>query len=326
MNLQHGGDIFAIAREQSWDWRDVADFSASINPLGPSPMVFEAIRHALDRIVHYPEREPGELQEALSAEWGVPAESVLLGNGATELIHFLSRTARFERVTLIPPVFTEFHRAFPHAGRSHSADLVILTQPGNPSGQFIPLDVFLNAPGALLIDESFLDFTGQPSAVRFLDTRPDLYVLRSLTKFYALPGLRIGALVAHPDIVRNLRRFREPWQVNVLAAHAALAALGDRDHRRRTIEFVHSERQWLSRHLATLPGVRPQPGCANYILVALDYPAIPLLTHLLQRKILVRDCSEWPGVQFPSSVRVAVRQRHENERLLAAWREFPCAS
>lgn len=329
MNLEHGGNLFAIARSKGWDWRDIADFSASINPLGPSPAVYRAIRHALERIVHYPEREPRELQEALARHCNVHPESVLLGNGTTELIHFLSRTARFESVTLIPPVFTEFHRAFPdaHVGPASGRNgLVVLTQPVNPTGQLVPLDPYLNSPNALLIDESFLPFTGRPSAAQFLATRANLYILRSLTKFYALPGLRIGALIAAPELIEDLRRHREPWQVNALAEQAALAALRDSGHSARTIEFVHGERQWLSEQLAAMPGAHPQPSCANYLLLALDYPPASLLAHLLEHKILVRDCSGWPGVAFPSAVRVAVRTRPENERLLAAWREFSCAS
>ncbi len=329
MNVEHGGNVFAIAREKGWDWRDIADFSASINPLGASPSVFRAIRDALERIVHYPEREPRDLQEALARHWNVQLESILLGNGATELIHFLSRTTRFESVTLIPPVFTEFHRAFPNArvGRaSAGSGMVVLTQPVNPTGQLVPLDPYLNSSNALLIDESFLEFTGHPSAAQLLGARPKLYILRSLTKFYALPGLRIGALIAAPEIIEDLRCNREPWQVNVLAEQAALAALADHDHSARTIEFVHSERQRLSEQLGAMPGVHPQPSCANYLLMALDHPAASLLAHLLTHKILVRDCSGWPGVAFPSSVRVAVRTRPENERLLAAWQEFSCAS
>jgi threonine-phosphate decarboxylase len=327
MNLDHGGNLFAIARNKGWDWHDIADFSASINPLGPSPAVMPAIQLALDRIVHYPECEPRELQEALAQQWNVAPENILLGNGATELIHFVSRVKGFSQVTLVPPVFTEFHRAFPDArvGQPSTVeDLVVLTQPLNPTGQFVPLERYLDAPGALLIDESFLDFTGQPSSVQFIDKRPGLYVLRSLTKFYALPGLRAGALVASADLIEDLRRKREPWQVNTLAERAALAALADRDHAIRSIEFIRAERQWMSDRIAEIPGATPQPSCANYMLVALDHPAAALVSHLLERKILVRDCSGWPGVTYASAIRVAVRTRPENQRLLAAWKEFAC--
>src|SRR5262249_46742731 len=150
-----------------WDWRDLADFSASINPLGPSPAVFPAIQSALERIVHYPEREPRELQQALAQHWNIDPDCILLGNGATELIHFLSRCAGYWNVALAPPVFTEFHRAFPGAyvgEPSTEHDLIAVTQPVNPTGQIVSLARYLDSPGDLLIDESFLDFTGHPSA------------------------------------------------------------------------------------------------------------------------------------------------------------------
>jgi threonine-phosphate decarboxylase len=341
MNLEHGGNLFAVARERGWDWHEIADFSASINPLGPSPRVLEAIRGALDRIANYPEREPVALREALGREWGIDPDCILLGNGATELIHFLARSGWFSDVTLVPPIFSEFHRAFrrtdfslsrvgraggpPQASGLPHTDITVLTQPVNPTGQVVDLKPYLDSGSGLLVDESFVDFTGHPSIACHIGTRPNLYVLRSLTKFYALPGLRIGALLASAEIIRDLRKDREPWQVNVLAEQAALAAIGDREHSAPTIEFVRSERCWLGHGLAEIPGAHPQPSSANYLLVALDYPSAPLVAHLLEQKILVRDCTNWPGVPFPSSVRVAVRTRGENERLLAKWKEYSCA-
>jgi threonine-phosphate decarboxylase len=333
MNLAHGGDIFAAAREHGWDWRDIADFSASINPLGPAPGVLDAVRNSLDRIAHYPEREPAALIAALAAHWNIAPDNVLLGNGATELIHFLARCGRFDGVTLAVPVFSEFHRAFPGARTVAANDpsawprdgALVLTQPLNPTGRLLDLDSYL--PGAnhpVVVDESFLEFTRHPSAMRLLASRPNLYVLRSLTKFYALPGLRVGALAAAPEIIATLRAHREPWQVNALAEQAALAALSATDHAARTRAFIDAEREWLHARLAALPGAHPQPGSANYVFVKLDYGAAPLLRHLLTRKILIRDCTGWLGVEHPGAVRIAIRTRTENERLLAAWGEFPC--
>src|SRR5262249_31475332 len=132
----------------------------------------------------------------------------------------------------------------------------------------------------VLIDESFLEFTGLPSAARLAERRPRLWVLRSLTKFYALPGLRVGALIGARAEVERLRRMREPWQVNVLAEEAALAAIADRDHSRRTLEFIASERSWLSERIAELPGAAPEPSRANYLFVRLAYAAAGLCGHL----------------------------------------------
>jgi threonine-phosphate decarboxylase len=314
MTITHGGDIFAIARDRHWNWRDIADFSASINPLGPSPAVAPAIRDALDRIVHYPERESADLRRALADLWNIDDSRILLGNGATELLHWFARVNPYDRVTLGLPVFSEFRRAYPNArcapaddpGRWPGHGLLVLTQPLNPTGATIDT----TARDPLFVDESFLDFTGLPSVA---NSRPNAWVLRSLTKFYALPGLRIGALIGPPDEVERLRTLREPWQVNVLAEAAALAAIADRDHARRTVDFVRAEREYLA---ARLP-VPPEPSVANYLYVRLPYPAADLAAHLLEYKILIRECDH-------KAVRIAVRTRAENHRLLAAWKEFPC--
>jgi threonine-phosphate decarboxylase len=340
MTPAHGGNIFEISRERGWDWRDVADFSASINPLGPAPGVEPAIRAALDRIRHYPEREPARLALALSRLWHVEESQILLGNGATELLHFHARVERHDTVTLAVPVFSEFQRAYPQARCTPAANpeawprdgLLVLTQPNNPIGDILDPAVLeswlVRTTNPVLIDESFLEFTGLTSASRLLQRRPELYVLRSLTKFYALPGLRVGALLAAEDTIARWRPRREPWQVNVLAEEAALAAIADETHARRSLEFVAAERAWMLGELATLTGVHTDPSHANYLFVRLDYPSHELCQHMIERKILIRVCDGGVGDGSVGNggVRVAIRTRAENERLLAAWREFRCAS
>ena len=336
MTVTHGGNVFALARERGWDWREVLDFSASINPLGPAPGVRTAICKALGRIAHYPEREPERLREALASAWNVEPGQVLVGNGATELLHFFARVYPAGRVTLAVPVFSEFHRAYPDAAMAPAGrpeqwpqeGLLVVTRPVNPTGFALPWPRMCERLAAtdqpVLVDESFLDFTPLETALQLLGRRPRLFVLRSLTKFHALPGLRVGALAAARDDIERLRARREPWQVNVLAEEAALAALADREHAARTIGFVAGERAWLFERLAELPGVTPLPGTANYLFAALDYAPGALVAYLLEHKILVRDCRGWPGVEQPG-VRIAVRGREENERLLAAWRRFSCS-
>jgi threonine-phosphate decarboxylase len=329
MALTHGGDIFAVARQRSWDWREVLDCSASINPLGPAPGVGPAICQALERVGHYPEREPVLLREALSREWQLDEEQILLGNGATDLIFFAARMFTHLPVTLALPVFSEFHRAFPEARIASLADaaswpdsgLLVLTRPANPTGWTLGLDVIRRwleiSDAHVLIDESFLEFCGLPSAAAMIGEFPRLMVLRSLTKFYALPGLRVGALIGTPDAVRAWRERREPWQVNVLAEAAALAALADSEHAARSLEFVRTEREWLGGQLNTAP------GDTNFLYLPLPFPAQGLCDHLLEHKILIRDCTGWPGLTG-EAVRVAVRRRDENQRLLHAWRLFQC--
>jgi threonine-phosphate decarboxylase len=333
MTIHHGGNVFAISRERGWDWRSVRDFSASINPLGTPPRVKDAIVDAIDRIHYYPEAESSSLRAALAQLWHVDKGLVLPGNGATELLHFFARWQREETVTLALPTFSEYFRAYPQA-RYVAADdpdlwpragLLVLVQPNNPTGQpLCPTTLerwLLETSNPVLVDESFLEFTGLPSAIRLLDRRPNLYVLRSLTKFYALPGLRVGALVG--GVQDQWRGRREPWQVNVLAEAAALAALADKEHGVRTLRCVAEWRAWLLNELSCLPGADVLPGCANYLFARLDYPAAALYRHLLERKILIRVCTGSPGVRG-EAVRVAVRTPGENEELLASWKEFSC--
>src|SRR5204863_2068271 len=142
----------------------------------------------------------------------------------------------------------------------------------------------------------------------------------SLTKFYALPGLRAGALIGHPETVDRLSRLRPPWAVNALAEQAALAALDDREHAAATREFVQQERAWLARQFAAIADATVWPSEANYIYIETPYAA-RLVRFAADRNMLIRDCTGWPGCER-SGIRVAVRRRWENERLLAVWKEF----
>lgn len=322
MNIQHGGNLFAAARARGWDWREVLDLSASINPLGPPPGVREAILDAMDRIVHYPERHPSVLAEKLGELWGVDPDGILLGNGATDLLHFYARVAP-QSVTLVVPTFSEFHRAYPDARLVRWDEpwprngLLVLTRPNNPLG-ILPAVPDTGQP--LLVDESFLEFTGASSATG----HPNALVLRSLTKFYSLPGLRIGALIGEPAVIAGLRNQREPWQVNVLAEAAALAAIADPDYARGSAAWISAERAWVWEQLQHFPTLRPIRSCANYVLVYCDRSA-PLCEWFLDRRILLRDQTGTPGLDG-DCFRFAIRTREENSRFFAHLREYLCAS
>jgi threonine-phosphate decarboxylase len=334
MNVAHGGDLFRIAQERGWDWRDVLDFSANINPLGPAPGVRAAICAAMDRIPHYPAPQCDAIRALLSEQWDLSPSQILVGNGATELLHFFARVRRPDAVTLVVPAFSEFHRAFPDAALASWDDFehwpasgfVALTNPANPTGRLARAnfeDWLLSTSHPVMVDESFLDFTPAPSVLRLTHARPRLYVLRSLTKFHAIPGLRIGALVAGEEEMAALRSAREPWQVNVLAEAAAIASLQDKDYAARSRCFVEGERMWLVAQLSKLRGVSVEPSCVNFLYALLDYDPDALCAFLLEHKILLRNCSHWIGFARPA-VRLAVRTREENTRLLDAWRQYSC--
>ncbi|MBI4892627.1 MAG: histidinol-phosphate aminotransferase family protein [Acidobacteria bacterium] len=335
MKITHGGNIFAIARERGWDWKSVLDLSASINPLGPAPGVRPAVEAALDRIAHYPCQGPGQLEEALAAVWKISPDQILAGGGATELIHFVARSGWNGPTAMATPVWSEFYRVFPYALKVSAAEpetwpqrgLLVLSQPMNPTGEAIAEETLRRAiagrEGPVLIDESFIEFTRLESAVWWTEHHPNLLVLRSLSKFHALAGLRVGALVGSREWMDRLSRRREPWQVNGLAEAAALAAISDSGHAERTRLLVEEERQYLLEQLSDMPGVSVTPGVANFLFVSTTRPAADICEQFLEKRIILRNCTGLPGVEG-EAIRFAVRTRPENDRFLAAARECLC--
>lgn len=322
MAVNHGGGVFEFAASKRIDWRQAIDFSASINPLGPSPAAREAILAAVDRVVHYPSRCGEALRRRLAEEWQVAEDRIAVGNGSTELLFDWCRV--MGNGAIAAPAFGEFHRAWPEARLCGLTDRdswpaqgpVVFTRPANPTGTVLDAASLLAYArmrrDPVLVDESFLDFSP-----RYVSLVPkaggNLWVLRSMTKFWALPGLRVGALVGD---VERLAGVRPPWTLNALAEQAAIASLGDRTHARRTQEFVAAEARWLHDQLAAIKGLRPWPATANFLFVEADRNRIVHLTsRAIERNILLRDCAGWPGLE-PDGFRVAVRRRWENELLL----------
>ncbi|HYO83142.1 MAG TPA: aminotransferase class I/II-fold pyridoxal phosphate-dependent enzyme [Bryobacteraceae bacterium] len=318
MTITHGGAIHLAAERRGVPLTQILDFSASINPLGPPPGVKPAIVAALDRIEHYPDPYSAMLTRKLAQFWKTDPDCILLGNGATDLIHFIARCWPQSRTHLVVPTFSEFQRAWPKAHhvalheRWPDDGLLVVTNPVNPTGELVHIP---GRFGPTLVDESFLPFTKASSSGNAL------LRLRSLTKFYALPGLRIGALLGPADTITDLKRVREPWQVNALAEAAMAAALDDAEYADATRRFVETEALFLSSELARIPGVTVQKPAANYIFARLSCPARSLSEHMEQRNILIRVCTGWPGIEG-EAVRVAVRTRAENLRLIESWKEF----
>jgi threonine-phosphate decarboxylase len=349
-NFDHGGNVFAIARSLGVPPEEILDFSANINPLGPAPGVRGTVAAAFDRLVHYPDSDCTELREALARHHGLSPTNICAANGSTELIYLLPRLAEGKRALVVAPPFSEYAKALTRDGwevdyfvlassdgfalpldrlgeaLGKGYDLLILGNPGNPTGRLYPLSEvealyrLCRAAGCFLVlDEAFMDFCEEGSFRHFAAGRDGILVLRSLTKFYALPGLRLGYAIGSPEIIARLAMLREPWSVNTLAQVAGLASLADAGYAAATLKLVAAERAHLAAGLAAIPGLHPFPAAANYILVEC-VPAREsgeLAERLLAERILIRCCGSFAGLDH-RFLRVAVRTREENDRLLAA--------
>ncbi len=349
----HGGNLAWAAALAGCSPSLILDFSASINPLGPPKSAIAAIEQALKDVNAYPDPDYellrislSQLHPMLTPDWILP------GNGAAELLTWAARElSDLEETCLLTPAFSDYQRAlkaFKAKVKTYPIDLsvgileehglpipspsskihnrtgLLLNNPHNPSGALWrreAIEPLLEQFALVVVDEAFMDFLPreQPhSLISVVKDYPNLVILRSLTKFYSLPGLRLGYCVAHPERLRRWQQWRDPWPVNALAAAAAAAVVEDAAFRQQTWDWLPQARSQLFQGLSLLPGLQPYKSAANFLLVQSEQPSSQVQEKLLQHsRILIRDCLSFPelGDRF---FRVAVRTEAENQRLLKA--------
>ncbi len=349
---QHGGDIFGVARRLDVPASNLLDFSASVSPLGLSSRAKRRLKRELDVACHYPDRRQEELRRIIAAQDQIDPECIVFGNGATQLLHLIPRCLQPRKALIPVPSFQEYRAAlscevhefplrvkdgfclstaqFLRAMKTLRPDLIILANPNNPTGTLLPqselFEILKCCAGQgtyCVLDESFIEFTSEMSFVREAVRQSRLIVVRSLTKFHALPGLRVGYLVAYRAVASRLSEQLEPWSVNMLALIAAAESLQDVAYRDRLLALVQKEREYLFTKLQELGWLQPFPSAANFLLVRIKAQGMMsgtiLRLELEKHRILVRDASGFKdlGRQY---VRIAVRRRRDNRMLIETLR------
>lgn len=348
----HGGDVKTAAEAYGFDPQEIVDFSANINPLGLPAGLLAYLTEQFETITAYPDPACRKLISVLK-EYYQPRHSLVAGNGAGELIYTLMRILP-AGIALIPaPSFNLYARAAQAAGRPVSYHylqrehefrlqveqicqqirqerpaVVILCNPNNPTGCGLTRDEILAVSEAcaeinayLVIDEAFLEFAPDWEERTLLQMAPEhLLVLCSMTKMYAIPGLRLGFLAAPSQLCEAVQNNRDPWSVNALAQLAGEFVLRDKTFVQKSVEVITAEARALYQTLQTIPDLHPFVPGANYILLeSLQLSSTELQEELLKQKVLIRDCGNYQGLD-QHYVRVAVRSRAENQILLEAFR------
>ncbi len=343
---RHHGAHRALASRSLTLPDNVLDFSQNVNPLGPPNGTLDAARRAvMDESGSYPALDYPGLREALAYYLGVSAAAVLPTNGGAEALFLAARATGNpgRKAVVLEPTFSEYAAAARTAGLEpvhrisrrpengfafdgsvldglEDVAAVFLCNPNNPTGNALSWEQVMDvaekvreAGATLIVDEAFADFVPRVSVAQEVDER--LYVARSLTKFFAIPGLRLGALISAN--IERAQSFQPSWSVNTPAAAAGAVAARDRDFAERSISAVERLRDAFYDSLNALPGIEAFPGAANFLLAR---GPEGLAGRLARRGVLVRGCEPFPGLG-PEFFRVAVLGEAENGRLIEALRE-----
>jgi histidinol-phosphate aminotransferase len=335
--------------EREYRISDVAKLASNENALGPSPLALAAAREACGKVHLYPDGSAYELRRALARKLAVAPEEVVVGNGSNELIELLVRTfvLEGEEVLTSQNTFIAYRLAVQAHGRtlieapmrdrrydlsamqrllSRKTKVVFLANPDNPTGTYFArgdLEPFLAAvPREVMVvlDEAYVEFVTAkdfPDGLELRKRYPNVVTLRTYSKIYGLAGLRLGYGVARREWVEYLDRVRAPFNVNLVAQAAGVAALGDAEHVARSRALVEAERPFLAEGLAALAG-RVLPSQTNFVFADFGRPGKELFEALLRHGVVVRPMG---GYGFPTALRITIGLHAENQKCLAALRE-----
>jgi len=340
---KHGGAAINSSTE-------VLDFSVNISPISPPIGSLSLNDFALQA---YPTIDGKGIKDFYKARLGLDGQIVLPLNGAIEGIYLLPRALMLRHIVVLSPSFYEYERAAKIAGAEVSfvpltadngfqlpgieqlaealldADAFVVANPNNPTGTEVPPEMIMALASRFpdkwfILDEAFIQFTPEfphNSLMQRVMALKNVVVLHSLTKFYALPGLRLGAVIAHPDVVGRLLSYKEPWTVNAIAESVAPLLLNCGSYEDELRDMIFSERERIIAVVSDIEGFHLAGGAANFFLAqwkggcSLDV----MMARLAERQLYVRDCRNFSGLE-ENYFRFAIRRPVENDRLLDALR------
>lgn len=330
MTVIHGGNVWQGQGPDAW-----LDFSANLNPDGPPAWVREAMARGIDRARYYPDPRGAAARRGVAAHLGVPEACVLVTAGGIEAAA-LAASLPGNHV-IAQPTFQEYGRLCGeyqgvlreklHEHRFSKGEILWICNPNNPTGDALSrdflselLDRAVCAGAGLVVDEAFIEYCPDHSVADLAAKRPALTILGSLTKVLAIPGARLGYIVAEADVTSRLSEGLLPWRVNCVADAVAAALPGHRADFDAIRRLNDQRRARFARGLEAL-GVRVYPSDANFLLCDFGRDMRPVIEQLRARGMLVRPCGMFPGLN-DGFVRLCVRTEAENARLVAVLGEF----
>ncbi|MDH5720659.1 MAG: aminotransferase class I/II-fold pyridoxal phosphate-dependent enzyme [Spirochaetia bacterium] len=359
---EHGGRLDELKRIAGKNIDAILDFSSNINPLGIPKKMQSAVKKSLDEITRYPDPESVSFREAVSKKYAVPVDCITAGGGASELLHAAIRAAKLKKAVIPAPSYSDYERAAEVCGCKISyfklpekenfnldfkklnralkgGEVVFLGNPNNPAGKTLNKKDLLdliekNKKSFFIIDESFLDFTGKTNESLLysnIQNNPlntflpaNAVIVVSLTKIFAIPGIRAAFAVSGEKFAKALRNELSSWPISALAEAAASCLCDMTEYIDQSVNIIQKEKKYLYEELEKLRNLKVYFSDANFLLIKLtdeNTSAAKLYDFLLKKNILIRKCSNFKGLD-DTYIRVAVRLRKDNEKLVEAVREY----
>jgi threonine-phosphate decarboxylase len=353
----HGGNLQAVSNICGID--SLIDFSASINPLAPPKCISQLLLETPQLLREYPDPHCSTITQNISKATGIPDDLIRVTNGSTEMIYLLPHLLRGnQEIAIFDPCFSEYEKAFTAFGfQPKSIPLscdnhfhmdpskffpildsipqlgaIVMGHPASPSGKLynsaLPLlhDYCQKRNSILIVDEAFIDFSSTNNSVwNLLNYSPHLILIRSLTKFYSIPGLRVGYGVLHPEKSKLIDSHQYPWSVNALAQAVGAEVVLDIDFQNKTNKWLVSERNFMFESLSSIPDIEVFSSEANFILFRIrdnnSFLDQHLYQHLLSQSLLIRNCGNFKSLD-ESFFRISLRERLDNLKILDSINEF----
>lgn len=331
--------------------QDVIDFSVNINPLGVSKKLEQTIVDGIKQIHKYPEIDGKSTIEYIANHYGLNNDELVLGNGAIDLIYLFARALKPKKVLVIQPTFNEYKRAFKLAGskiydyilntdnfeidvkelinymHELKPDVVVICNPNNPTGIYHDickmneiLEAVKEINSILFVDESFIEFSNKESLIKYVSSYP-LFILRSMTKFFAVPGLRLGFGVSNKNIIAKMNEYKEPWSVNYLSLISVPVLLENQGYINKTLDWYKAEKEYVYDNLKELEAIKVYKSSTNFHLCKVkESTAEVLKDKLLKKGIYIRTCEDFAGLDN-TFFRLALKKHENNEKLICALKE-----
>ena len=353
MEHKHGGNINKIKEDFNISPDEIMDFSVNTNFLGPPEEIYELLQKNTLHIKDYPEPNSKTMKKTIADKICLNDGNIIIGNGATEIIYQFVKIVNPTKALIISPTFSEYKFAVKSINgeiehylltsengfsfdedrllkkiNQNQYDMVFICNPNNPTGKLILndqiknlLNVLKDSNTKLIVDESFIDFVQEKNkytAVNFINQFENIFIIRSFTKIFSIPGIRLGYGIGSDDIINEIEKNRDPWSVNIFAQIIGEKLINYHQYYHQSREIIFRERDVLHNLLSQIDGIKPLYPGANFILLNISQTgktSTEIARELGKEGIIIRNCNSFKSLE-EDYIRVAVRGRSENMKLI----------